>query len=104
TLPPSVSLKSLGEHRLRDLARPEPIFQLLHPALPAEFPSLKSLDNIQLPNNLPQQVTSFIGREKEMAEIKGLLGKTRLLTLTGAGGTGKTRLALQVAADMLEEY
>ena len=65
TLPLSAALKPLGEHRLRDLGRPEPIFQLLHPDLPSEFPPLKSLDNPELPNNLPQQVTSFIGREKE---------------------------------------
>ena len=93
-----------GEHRLRDLGRPEQVFQLLHPALPTEFPPLKSLDNPQLPNNLPQQVTSFIGREKEIEAVKTLLGKTRLLTLTGSGGCGKTRLSLQVAADVLENY
>jgi predicted ATPase/class 3 adenylate cyclase/Tfp pilus assembly protein PilF len=104
TLPPFVALKSLGEHRLRDLGRPEPVFQLLHPTLPSEFPPLKSLDNPDLPNNLPQQVTSFIGREKEIESVKTLLGKTRLLTLTGSGGCGKTRLALQVAADVLENY
>lgn len=104
TLPTGASLKSLGEHRLRDLARPEQVFQLLHPDLPANFPPLRSLDNPQMPNNLPQQVTSFIGREKEMAEVKALLKETRLLTLTGSGGCGKSRLSLQVAADVLEEY
>jgi predicted ATPase/class 3 adenylate cyclase len=104
TLPPATSLLSLGEHRLRDLARSEQIFQLLHPALPARFPSLKSLNNPQFPNNLPLQLTSFIGREKAMEAIKTLLEQTRLLTLTGAGGSGKTRLALQVAADALEQY
>jgi predicted ATPase/class 3 adenylate cyclase/Tfp pilus assembly protein PilF len=103
-LPPAVSLKPLGEHRLRDLARPETVFQLLHPDLPAEFPPLRSLDNADLPNNLPQQLTSFIGREKESAEVQALLRKTRLLTLTGSGGSGKTRLSLQVAADVLEDY
>ena len=71
TLPPAASLQTLGEHRLRDLSRPETIFQLLHPDLPAEFPPLKSLD--RFPNNLPRQLTSFIGREKEMAEIKSLV-------------------------------
>ncbi len=101
---PSVSLRPLGEHRLRDLGRPETVFQLLHPDLPSDFPPLKSLDNPELPNNLPQQVTSFIGREKEMADVKTLLAKTRLLTLTGSGGSGKTRLALHVAADVLENY
>jgi predicted ATPase/class 3 adenylate cyclase len=98
----SAGLRDLGEHRLKDLARPEHIFQLLHLELPAEFPPLHSLD--ALPNNLPLQVTSFIGREREIEEVRQLLEKTRLLTLTGAGGTGKTRLALQVAADHLREY
>jgi class 3 adenylate cyclase len=99
-LPEGVTLRELGEHRLRDLARPERVFQLLHPDLPADFPPLASLNT--LPNNLPQQVTSFIGREKEMAEVRRLLDKTRLLTLTGSGGTGKTRVSMQVAADLLE--
>ena len=103
-LPPSVSLKSLGEHRLRDLGRPEHVYQLLHPDLPSEFPPLKSLDNPTLPNNLPQQITSFIGREKEMAEVRTLIARTHLITFTGSGGCGKTRLALQVAAEVLENY
>jgi predicted ATPase/DNA-binding SARP family transcriptional activator/class 3 adenylate cyclase len=101
-LPPAASMRDLGQHRLRDLERAERIYQLLHPDLPAEFPPLFSLE--LLPNNLPQPVTRFIGREQEMAVVKELLGKTRLLTLTGAGGCGKTRLALQVAADLLTEY
>lgn len=104
TLPPDVSLEDLGAHRLRDLARSEQVFQLLHPDLLAAFPPLKSLENTLFPNNLPQQLTSFIGREKAMAEVKSLLAKTRLLTLTGSGGCGKTRLSLQVAADVLEDY
>lgn len=104
TLPPSTSLKSLGEHRLRDLGRPEHVYQLLHPDLPSEFPPLRSLDNPALPNNLPQQVTSFIGRETEIAAVKSLLAKTHLLTLTGSGGCGKSRLTLQVAAEVLEDY
>ena len=103
-LPPGCSLHSLGEHRLRDLGRAEPVFQLLHPDLPSEFPPLKSLDNPDLPNNLPRQVTSFIGREKEIEACRSLLTKTRLLTFTGSGGSGKTRLALQVGAEVLEEY
>ena len=102
TLPPSTSLQALGEHRLRDLNRPEQVFQLLHPDLPAEFPPLKSPDH--LPNNLPRQLTSFIGREKAIAEVTVLLAKTHLLTLTGSGGCGKTRLALQVAAGVLDQY
>ena len=104
TLPPSAAFKPLGEHRLRDLGRPEPVFQLLHPDLPSEFLPLKSLDNPDLPNNMPVQVTSFIGREKEIETVKSLLGKAALLTLTGSGGCGKTRLGLQVAADVLENY
>ena len=104
TLPPAVLLRSLGEHRLKDLGRPEPVFQLIHPDLPSEFPPLKSLNNADMPNNLPQQVTSFIGREQEIEAVKFLLDRTRLLTLTGSGGCGKTRLALQVAADILEKY
>jgi predicted ATPase/class 3 adenylate cyclase len=102
SLPASAGLRDLGVHRLKDLARPEHIFQFLHPDLPAEFPPLHSLD--ALPNNLPLQVTSFIGREREIEEVKQLLAKTRLLTLTGSGGTGKTRLALQVAAELLPGY
>jgi predicted ATPase/class 3 adenylate cyclase len=103
TLPQGVSLREHGLHRLKDLGQPENIFQLLHPALPLDFPPLRSLNNPALLNNLPQQVTSFIGREKEIAEVKALLGKTRLLTLTGSGGGGKTRLGLQVAAELLDD-
>src|SRR5207248_2218631 len=96
------SLKDLGEQRLSDLARPEQVFQLVATGTPAEFPPLRSLD--ALPNNLPLQLTSFVGREQELAEVERLLATTRLLTLTGTGGTGKTRLALQVAADLLPDY
>ncbi len=98
-LPPDTSLRGLGLVRLRDLAQPELLFQLVHPALPHQFPPLRSLDT--LPNNLPQPVTSFIGREKETAEVKALLSQTRLLTLLGMG---KSRLAMQVAADGLDQY
>ncbi len=101
-LPQNVSLLDLGEHRLKDLVRPERIFQLIAPDLPSDFPPLKSLD--AFPNNLPLQVTSFIGREKEMEAAKRLLWDARLVTLTGPGGTGKTRLALQIAAEFLEFY
>jgi predicted ATPase/class 3 adenylate cyclase/uncharacterized protein HemY len=100
-LPPGASLRDLGQHRLKDLLRPEQVYQLLHPDLPDNFAPLKSLDI--RPHNLPLQVTSFVGREREMQEVKQLLATTRLLTLTGSGGTGKTRLSLQVAADLLEE-
>ena len=102
SLPPDVSLLPLGKYRLKDLARPETIHQLAHPSLTAEFPPLRTLD--VTPNNLPQQVTSFVGREKPLAEVAALLVKTRLLTLTGSGGSGKTRLSLQAAADVLETY
>jgi predicted ATPase/DNA-binding SARP family transcriptional activator/class 3 adenylate cyclase len=101
-LPEGVSLQDLGAHRLKDLQRPEQVFQLLHPDLPPTFPPLRSLD--AFPNNLPRQLTSFIGREPEIAEIKGRLAPAPLLSLTGPGGCGKTRLALQVAADLVEEY
>ena len=101
-LPAGVSARNLGEHRLKDLQRREQIYEILHPDLPADFPPLRSLDT--LPNNLPHQLTSFIGREREMAEVKHLLTSTRLLTLTGPGGCGKTRLALQVGANLLEEF
>lgn len=101
-LPDSVSLRDLGQHRLKDLVHPEQIYQLRHPTLPDNFPPIKSLSTH--PNNLPQQLTSFIGREKELAEIKEQLTTTRLLSLTGSGGSGKTRLSLQLAADSLELY
>lgn len=111
-LPDKTGLRDLGEHRLRDLAKSERVSQLLHPELPREFPALKSLDFI--PNNLPLQLTSFIGRERELNEIKNLIAgigakhasplQIRLVTLTGAGGCGKTRLSLQIGADLIEEF
>jgi predicted ATPase/class 3 adenylate cyclase len=101
-LPPGAALQPLGEHRLKDLVRPEPVFQLDAPGLPAAFPPLRSLNT--LPHNLPVQVTSFIGREHELAEVKRLLATTRLLTLTGPGGTGKTRLSLQAAVELLDTF
>ena len=101
-LPAAVSLRDLGKVRLKDLSTPEHVYQVVHPQLRQEFPALRSLE--ATPNNLPQQATNFIGREKELAELKRLLAKTRLLTLTGSGGCGKTRLSLQVAADSLERF
>jgi predicted ATPase/class 3 adenylate cyclase len=101
-LPPGVSLADLGVHRLKDLGRPERIFQLQAADLQAGFPPLRSLDNPALPNNLPAQLATFIGRGRELAEVRTLVGSSRLVTLTGAGGCGKTRLALQVAAGLLD--
>ena len=101
-LPASASVLDLGGVRLRDLASPEHVYQLVHPSLRQDFPALRSL--AATPNNLPQQVTSFIGRERELAEIKSLLEGARLLTLLGMGGLGKTRLSLQIAADVMENY
>jgi predicted ATPase/class 3 adenylate cyclase/Tfp pilus assembly protein PilF len=101
-LPLPVSLRDLGNVRLKDLATPERVYQVLHPALRQDFPALRSLE--ATPNNLPQQATSFVGRGKEQHEVVSLLAKSRLLTLTGAGGCGKTRLAMQVAADALDHY
>src|SRR5215211_4002598 len=99
-----MSLMDLGERHLKDLFRPEKVFQLLAPVLPSEFPPLRTLDAYR--NNLPLQPTPIIGREKEVSEVYDLLGgeATRLLTLTGPGGTGKTRLALQAAADLLDDF
>ena len=102
TLPLHITLLDLGQHRLKDLQRPETVFQVAHPHLPRDFPPLRSLDNPALLNNLPQQMTSFIGREAAIEDVKGLLKTSRLLTLTGSGGSGKTRLSLQVAAEMLD--
>lgn len=101
SLPALCSLRDRGMHRLKDLQRPEQVFQLIHSGLPAGFPPLRSLN--EQPNNLPLQLTSFIGREREIAELRALLPATRLLTLTGVGGTGKTRLALQLAAETLDD-
>jgi predicted ATPase/class 3 adenylate cyclase len=101
-LPEGVTLRDLGERRLKDLSRPERIHQLVIERLPADFPSLKTLD--ATPNNLPIQLSSFLGRERELEEVAGLLEKTRLLTLTGPGGTGKTRLSLQVGARLADRF
>src|ERR1700722_13836288 len=100
--PPECSLRDLGEHRLKDLAQSERIYQLLTPDLIADFPPLRSLEHLS--NNLPAQVTSFIGREAEIAEITALIEQHRLVTLVGSGGVGKTRLSLQVAADLIDDF
>jgi predicted ATPase/class 3 adenylate cyclase len=101
-LPPGAALADLGMHRLKDLGRPERIFQLHAAGLSAQFPPLRSLGNPALLNNLPGQLSSFIGRDREICEVRVLVGSSRLVTLTGAGGAGKTRLGLQVAAELLD--
>jgi predicted ATPase len=103
-LPPQLTLRDLGDHRLKDLTRPQRIYQLLGEGLDDDFPPLATLDN--RPTNLPPQATPLIGRERELGEITATLrrAEVRLLTLTGPGGAGKTRLALQAAADMLDEF
>jgi predicted ATPase/class 3 adenylate cyclase len=101
-LPPGAGLADLGVHQLKDLGRPERLCQLSGPGLQAEFGPLRSLGNPALPNNLPVQLAAFIGRDKEVPEVRELTGSSRLVTLTGAGGAGKTRLGLQVAADLLD--
>jgi predicted ATPase/class 3 adenylate cyclase len=103
-LPEGAGLRDLGEHRLKDLFQPERIFQLVHPALASDFPPLATLS--RRPNNLPTQTSEFLGREAQLSVIRDLLDTAgvRLLTLTGPGGIGKTRLALQAAADEIERF
>jgi predicted ATPase/class 3 adenylate cyclase len=103
-LPEGTTLLDKGEHRLKDLLRPERIFQVAHPGLRSDFPALASLS--RRPNNLPVQASEFLGREVELRAIRGLLDDpaVRLLTLTGPGGIGKTRLALQAAADQIDRF
>jgi predicted ATPase/class 3 adenylate cyclase/DNA-binding CsgD family transcriptional regulator len=103
-LPDGVSLRDLGEHRLKDLQRPSHLYQLVISDLPTDFPPLKTLDS--RPNNLPIQFTPLIGREQEVAAVQHLLQRehVRLVTLTGPGGTGKTRMALQVAAELCDLF
>lgn len=100
-LPDGVAIRELGQHRLKDLARPERIYQLTVQGLPDEFPAIRSLET---PTNLPAERTSFVGREREVTGVKDLLRGAGLLTLTGAGGSGKTRLALQAARELLNDY
>ena len=96
-LPPQASLLDLGQHRLKDLAGAEQVYQLVAPGLTARFPTLRSLD--AKVNNLPRPVTSFVPREADVAEVKARLAKYRIVTLVGSGGAGKTRLAVEVGAD-----
>jgi predicted ATPase/class 3 adenylate cyclase len=101
-LPAGVALRDMGQHRLKDLPTPEHIYQLEIDGLAADFPAIRSLD--ARPNNLPMPVTTFVGRERQIGEIKNRLAASRLLTLTGPGGTGKTRLSIRVAEELLDEY
>src|SRR5918996_3164499 len=100
--PAGASLRDLGVHHLRGIADPEALHELAVEGLRSDFPPPRTLD--ARPNTLPPQLTSFVGREEEIAEVVRLLGHTRLLTLTGPGGTGKSRLALAVAADLLTQF
>lgn len=102
SLPASASLLDLGSRHLKDLDRPERIFQVVHPDLESDFPPLGSLDAYR--HNLPSQPSSFVGRRQEMVEVKRALEEHRLLTLTGAGGSGKTRLARHTAAEVVDGY
>ncbi|MEO7838962.1 MAG: tetratricopeptide repeat protein [Anaerolineales bacterium] len=101
-LPKQISLRDMGEHRLKDIAHPLRVFQVVAPDLPKDFLPFRTLDVI--PNNLPTQLTSFVGREKELADVKKLLHDAHLLTLIGPGGTGKTRLSIQAANELLDQY
>jgi predicted ATPase/class 3 adenylate cyclase len=101
-LPPSVELVDLGSHRLRDIDRPEQVYQVVVADLPATFPPLRSLSTRR--TNLPVQLTSFVGREKELTEVATLIGRHHLVTLIGTGGTGKTRLMLEAAGRLLDRY
>ncbi len=101
-LPQGVTIRDMGEHALKDLTRPEHVYQLDVDGLPDSFPPLKSLD--ATPNNLPQQLTDFVGRQIELAEATQLLSETRLLTILAPGGAGKTRLGMQAAADVIADY
>ena len=101
-LPEAVTLADLGQHRLRDLGRPEHVFQVLHPDLVHDFPPLRSVESY--PTNLPLQLTTFVGRDDELAEVAHAIDAVRIVTLTGVGGVGKTRLAVQTAAELLPDF
>ncbi len=97
-----ISFLDLGAHKLKDLSRTEPVYQVLHPLLPAEFPPLRHVEGF--PNNLPVELSSFLGREETLRGVQEAMDASRLVTLIGPGGVGKTRLALQVAADRVERH
>jgi predicted ATPase/class 3 adenylate cyclase/Tfp pilus assembly protein PilF len=101
-MPPESDLRDLGAHRLKDLTRAERVYQLVAPGLIESFPALRSIEH--MPNNLPQQITSFVGRENELPEIEALLEQHRLVTLVGMGGSGKTRCAIQTGAELLDRF
>ena len=101
-LPSGVFLRDLGSHRLKDLGQPETVFQLVSDGLISQFPPLRSLGNPDLANNLPLTLSPFVGRRAELADVRTLIHESRIVTLTGAGGSGKTRLALQASADLLD--
>ncbi len=100
--PVDVSLRDLGTVRLRDLAAPERVYQVIHPRLRAQFPALRSLE--ATPNNLAQQLNSFVGRGRELADVRRLLAANRMVTLAGMGGIGKSRLSVQLGAELLDDY
>ncbi|WP_420716101.1 LuxR C-terminal-related transcriptional regulator [Mycobacterium sp. 94-17] len=102
-LPPHVSLTDLGTHPLRDLPRPERVIQLCHPDLPHDFPPLRTTKDV-VTHNLPVELTNFIGRRSEITSLREALAGNRLVTLTGAGGAGKTRLAVHVAAELGDDF
>lgn len=101
-LPPQTGLRDMGIQKFAGVPSPVRVFQVIAPDLPTEFPPLRTLEN--LPNNLPTQLTSFVGREKELADVRKLLQNTHMLTLIGPGGTGKTRLSIQAASELLDQY
>ncbi|HEX2089087.1 MAG TPA: tetratricopeptide repeat protein [Actinomycetota bacterium] len=100
-VPGGVTLRDLGKHRLKDFDEPRSVHQIVIDGLEAKFPPLKTLE---IPSNLPVQLTTFVGRERELGQIGDVLGRRRLVTLTGPGGSGKTRLAIQAASQMMERF
>ncbi|GBG38058.1 LuxR family transcriptional regulator [Mycobacterium montefiorense] len=102
-LPADAWLTDLGRHHLRDLPRPERVVQLCHPDLPNEFPPLRTT-NADVVHGLPVQQTSFVGRSQELSDVRQLLANSRIITLTGAGGIGKTRLAQKLSAELAAEF